>query len=80
MLASRPTYVAAALFLFSAFGVAQSSTPHYPNYPSETPEHLQPATSSFDFERREAMIPMRDGVKLHTVILVPKGARTRRSC
>jgi putative CocE/NonD family hydrolase len=25
--------------------------------------------------RREAMIPMRDGVKLYTVILVPKGAR-----
>jgi putative CocE/NonD family hydrolase len=31
-------------------------------------------TKSFDFERREAMIPMRDGVKLHAVILVPKGA------
>ena len=27
-----------------------------------------------DYERREVMIPMRDGVKLHTVILVPKGA------
>jgi len=25
--------------------------------------------------RRDVMIPMRDGVKLHTVILVPKGAR-----
>ena len=25
--------------------------------------------------RREVMIPMRDGVKLHTVILVPKGAK-----
>ncbi len=38
------------------------------------PAHLEPATGSFDFTRREAMIPMRDGVKLHTVILVPKGA------
>ena len=28
-----------------------------------------------DFERREVMIPMRDGVKLHTVILLPKGAK-----
>ncbi len=27
-----------------------------------------------DFERRDVMIPMRDHVKLHTVILVPKGA------
>ena len=52
----------------------QSPSPQYPNYPSETPHHLQPATSSFDYARREAMIPMRDGVHLHTVILVPKGA------
>ena len=28
-----------------------------------------------DFERREVMIPMRDGTKLFTVIMVPKGAR-----
>src|ERR1700723_1752238 len=53
---------------------AQSPAPQYPNYPSEMPEHIKPATSSFDYIRREAMIPMRDGVHLHTVILVPKGA------
>ena len=29
----------------------------------------------FDFTRRKVMIPMRDGVKLHTVILVPNGAQ-----
>ena len=29
----------------------------------------------FNFERRNVEIPMRDGVKLHTVILVPKGAK-----
>jgi putative CocE/NonD family hydrolase len=28
-----------------------------------------------DYERREVMIPMRDGVKLFTVIVVPKGAK-----
>ena len=28
----------------------------------------------FDFVRRTAEIPMRDGVKLHTVLLIPKGA------
>ncbi|MFK5037207.1 CocE/NonD family hydrolase, partial [Klebsiella pneumoniae] len=42
---------------------------------SDIPEHFQPNTSSFDYEKREAMIPMRDGVKLHTVIVIPKGAR-----
>jgi uncharacterized protein len=50
--------------------------PQYPDYPSETPAHFQPSTSSFNYERREAMIPMRDGVKLHAVILVPKGAKS----
>jgi len=45
-----------------------------PALPSETPAKFAPATSTFDYERRDVMIPMRDGVKLHTVILVPKGA------
>ncbi len=71
----RHSCVAALLLGFSAaFAFGQTPSPQYPNYPSETPEHLQPATSSFNFARREAMIPMRDGIHLHTVILVPKGA------
>ena len=40
----------------------------------DTPAHFEPKTDAFDYVRREAMIPMRDGVKLHTVVLVPKGA------
>ncbi len=43
--------------------------------PSETPAQFVPVTDSFDYVRREVMIPMRDGVKLHTVILVPRGAK-----
>src|ERR1700750_2302298 len=43
--------------------------------PSETPATLQTPDSSWDYQRRVVMIPMRDGVKLHTVILVPKGAK-----
>jgi len=46
----------------------------YPNLPSETPDKLVPTNDGFDHVRRDVMIPMRDGVKLHTVILVPKGA------
>lgn len=45
-----------------------------PSLPSETPARFEAVTDSFDYVRRDAMIPMRDGVKLHTVILVPKGA------
>ena len=51
-------------------GAAQ--TAQYPNYPSETPAHYTAPTAMLDYERRDVMIPMRDGVKLHTVILVPK--------
>ncbi|HWZ45909.1 MAG TPA: CocE/NonD family hydrolase [Candidatus Saccharimonadales bacterium] len=43
--------------------------------PSETPAHFTPAGESWDHIRREVMVPMRDGVKLYTVILVPKGAK-----
>jgi putative CocE/NonD family hydrolase len=43
--------------------------------PTEAPARLQPTNDAFDYERREVMIPMRDGVKLHTVVLVPKGTR-----
>src|SRR6204780_1274297 len=58
---------------FAALALA-AQTPQYPNYPSETPAKFEAVTSSFDYSRREVMIPMRDGVKLHTVVLVPKGA------
>ena len=43
--------------------------------PSEIPAQFTPVTSSFNYTRREVMISMRDGVRLLTVILVPKGAR-----
>jgi putative CocE/NonD family hydrolase len=42
---------------------------------SETPSKFEPTNAGFNYVRRTVMIPMRDGVKLHTVILVPKGAR-----
>src|SRR4026209_2866335 len=42
---------------------------------SETPSKFEPTNRGFNYEHRTVMIPMRDGVKLHTVILVPKGAR-----
>ncbi|HWX26281.1 MAG TPA: CocE/NonD family hydrolase [Steroidobacteraceae bacterium] len=42
--------------------------------PSEIPPTFTPHVETFDYVKREVMIPMRDGVKLQTVILVPRGA------
>jgi hypothetical protein len=52
------------------------TAPLYPDYPSETPATFQQPTYGMDYERREVMIAMRDGARLHTVILVPKGAKS----
>jgi putative CocE/NonD family hydrolase len=59
----------------SAQAPSPAPPPLYPAYPSETPATLTRPTDGFDHERREVMIPMRDGVKLHAVVLVPKGAK-----
>jgi uncharacterized protein len=74
---SRALMSLVVLLAGSAFlrpATAQSA-PQYPSYPSETPAKFEPKTDSFDYARREVMIPMRDGVKLFTVILIPKSAK-----
>ncbi len=41
---------------------------------NETPHEFVAQVDAFDYVRRDVMIPMRDGVKLKTVILIPRGA------
>jgi putative CocE/NonD family hydrolase len=57
--------------------VAQSAqvTPDMVQTGSDTPAKWEEPHPGYDYEKREVMIPMRDGVKLHTVLLVPKGAK-----
>src|SRR6266705_82260 len=66
-----------ALLFVETLSAQTSAPPPVPQaaLPSETPAKFQPVTDSFDYIRRDVMIPMRDGVKLHTVILVPKGVK-----
>jgi uncharacterized protein len=64
------------ILLVAGPSVAQAPPPSAPpTLPSEAPAQFAPVTDSFDYTRHHVMIPMRDGVKLHTVILVPKGAK-----
>ncbi len=70
--------VFAAVIIYGLIGVQTSggqSQSSSTGLPSEMPARIEPVTSSFDYVRSVAMIPMRDGVRLHTVILVPKGAK-----
>jgi len=69
------TAVATLFFWLSTAAQTAAQQPAVTTLPSETPAKLVPATTGFDYTRREVMIPMRDGVKLHAVILVPKGAK-----
>src|ERR1043166_2968374 len=41
----------------------------------DIPQTFVAPTATYDYVKRDVMIPMRDGVRLHTVIVVPKGAR-----
>jgi hypothetical protein len=67
--------MALAALLTCAFPFPAAGQKAKPVYPSETPEKFTPTNHGFDHVRRDVMVPMRDGVKLHTVILVPKGAK-----
>ncbi len=69
------------IFIFGTFLLVTPSSAQSAGHassadlPSETPETFTPVTSSFDYVKRDVMIPMRDGVRLHTVIVLPKGAK-----
>ena len=45
-----------------------------PMTPDIAPNFVWPK-GSYNYTKRELMIPMRDGVKLYTVLIIPKGAR-----
>ncbi len=65
-------FLAFGLLIGCTGAVAQETAPALQ---SETPTAFTPKRDEFDYVKREEMIPMRDGVKLKTFILVPKGAK-----
>src|SRR3546814_19460986 len=56
--------------LLAAPAVAQTA----PDTPDIPPQSVAP-TGNYDYEKRDVMIPMRDGVELFTVIVMPRGAK-----
>jgi putative CocE/NonD family hydrolase len=67
--------IGASFFVRGVVAQTPARLPGASGLPAETPAELRPVTDSFDYVRREVMIPMRDGAKLHTVVLVPRGAK-----
>jgi putative CocE/NonD family hydrolase len=60
-----------------AFLLAFLAYPHAaaPQQSGDIPKSFAVPNTSYEYAKREAMIPMRDGVKLYTVMVIPNGAR-----
>ena len=63
---------AAALMLLPLL-LASGATAQQAYPASDIPSDFTPPIDARDYLKREVMIPMRDGVKLYTVIVYPKG-------
>jgi uncharacterized protein len=72
--------MAAAMFLSVGPAALANPVPTPPPAPppppaaGDIPADFKISTEADDYIKRDVMIPMRDGVKLHTVIIIPKGA------
>ena len=76
----RTALVALLLALAAGFGgVSLAAAPNHPKdvLTSDIPATFKPDEHAYDYVKRDVMIPMRDGVKLHTVIVIPKAAGRR---
>src|SRR5947209_6859325 len=64
-----------ALAFAAALAVVSLTAQQTPPLAPDIPGRFDEPTNAYDYVKRTVMIPMRDGVKLYTVIVVPKGAR-----
>ena len=63
------------LVVVPALWLAVAASGQTPPLTPDIPAKYEPPTAGYDYVRRVVKLPMRDGVKLHTVIIVPIGAR-----
>ena len=66
----RCGWLMAALVIAVSAAAGQTS-PQIPDIGAK----YEPPAGAYDYVKRKVMIPMRDGVKLHTVIVIPRGAK-----
>jgi putative CocE/NonD family hydrolase len=65
---------ALSLLALALAGPAVAAAIAPPKPAGDIPAKYEAPTDGYDYVKRVVEIPMRDGVKLHTVIVVPKGA------
>jgi len=65
--------IKSALLLLLLAGTANAAPPANTIPATDIPAHFKPVAPDRDYTLREMMIPMRDGVKLHTFIIIAKG-------
>ena len=68
----RVTLRLGLILTFGFYGVALFAQSTHTQ--SDIPETFSPPNTNFDYVKRVEMVPMRDGIKLYTVIVIPKGA------
>lgn len=68
-MSSRLPLIALAAALAFAPALAQDMPPG-----GDVPAKFAPPSTANDYVKREVMVPMRDGTRLYTVIVIPKGA------
>ncbi|OHB31285.1 MAG: glutaryl-7-ACA acylase [Phenylobacterium sp. RIFCSPHIGHO2_01_FULL_69_31] len=68
----RSAAACAALALSFAPAAAQAPTP---TMAPDIAKDFQWPTAAYDYVKRVEMVPMRDGTKLYTVMIIPKGAK-----
>ena len=68
------TLSAVALTGASVAGAAAGAAPKAAQVQADIPDKFTIPNEDADYDKRVEMIPMRDGTKLYTVIVVPKGA------
>jgi uncharacterized protein len=64
-------FLVVASLLECARTIQAQTSPLTPDIPAK----YEATTASYDYLKRVVMIPMRDGVKLYTVIVIPRGAK-----
>ena len=70
----RPSFRPAILAQLALASVTARSFAQTPPLTPDVPAHFDAVAAAADYVKRVEMIPMRDGVKLYTVIVIPKGA------